>query len=201
MRSMAALTESLAAQLRRVPSEHTGSHASMRFWLACVFLVGSLAIAIGLAAGIGSVHLGMREIVAIVMNRCELTHISQTWPASDEVIALQIRIPRVLAAALVGAALSVAGTLFQGLLRNPMADPYVIGTSGGAALGATIGIFLSAELSTLFFAAVPVLAFFGALAAMVLVYWLARADGRTPVVTLLLAGFAVSVILGYTVSF
>jgi iron complex transport system permease protein len=102
-------------------------------------------------------------------------------------------------AALIGAALSAAGVLFQALLRNPLADPYAIGTSGGAALGATVGVILSVHVGAAW-ASVPTLAFVGAVGTTLLVYWLARVGGRTPVVALLLAGVSVSVILGYVMS-
>src|SRR6516165_6831438 len=175
--------------------------SSLRFRTGLGLLAVLLVASIVLASGIGAVHVPALEIVGMLLNRAGLVHLSQTWPQSDEAIILQIRLPRVLAAALVGAALAVAGVLFQGLLRNPLADPYVIGTSGGAGLGATLGVLVSARFSVLGFGAVPALAFLGALGTMVLVYRLSRVAGRTPVVTLLLAGFAVSIILGYTMSF
>jgi iron complex transport system permease protein len=88
------------------------------------------------------------------------------------------------------------------LLRNPLADPYALGVSGGAALGAAAGFLLSLGfLSLLGFSPVPLLAFVGALVAMLIVYGLARVGGRAPVVNLLLAGFAISAIMGYAVSF
>lgn len=90
----------------------------------------------------------------------------------------------------------MAGLLFQGLFRNPMADPYVIGTSGGAALGAGIGLFLLPGFSFLGFGGTATMAFVGSVASMALVYWLARIGGRVPVITLLLAGFAVSTNFG-----
>jgi iron complex transport system permease protein len=152
------------------------------------------------AAGVGSVTLPAREVLSILVRHLGLSRARPYWPASDELILFYIRLPRVLGAALVGAALSVAGTLFQGLLRNPMADPFVIGTSGGAALGATVGVLLATHFSILGFSAVPALAFLGALGTMVVVYRLSRIGGRTPVVTLLLAGFALSVILSYAMS-
>jgi len=164
-------------------------------------LAGVLVSSVVLASGVGAVHIPAREIMGMLLNRTGLVHLARTWPPSDEIIILQIRLPRVLAAALVGAALSVAGVLFQGLLRNPLADPYVIGTSGGAAFGASLGIVLFSQFSLLGFGAIPALAFLGAMGAMVLVFRLSRVGGRTPVVTLLLVGFAVSVVLGYTVSF
>jgi iron complex transport system permease protein len=119
----------------------------------------------------------------------------------EQAIILQIRLPRVLAAGLVGCALSIAGVLFQGLFRNPMADPYVIGTSGGAALGATLGIVFLPHIALLGFGASALLAFCSSLATMVLVYWLARVGGRTPIVTLLLAGLVLGSILAYSTTF
>jgi iron complex transport system permease protein len=193
---------------KRNPENRNESQASPaprslegRFQFGMATLILLFVLVTILAAGIGTVHIPSREIVSMLLTHAGLTHVPRTWPASDEIIILQIRFPRVIAAALVGAALSVAGTLFQGLLRNPMADPYVIGTSGGAALGATVGLLLSAHFSILGFGAVPTLAFFGALGTMFVVYRLSKVGGRTPVVTLLLAGFAISVILGYTMSF
>jgi iron complex transport system permease protein len=118
--------------------------------------------------------------------------------ADQRVIILTIRLPRVLAAALVGSALSVSGLLFQGLFRNPLADPYVIGSSGGAVLGASVGVFLLSSLSVAGFGGTAVLAFLGAICSITLVYSLARVNHRTPVVSLLLAGFAVSTMLSYS---
>src|SRR5205823_10173711 len=85
--------------------------------------------------------------------------------------------------------------LFQGLLRNPLADPYALGVSGGAALGGALGFLLSLSFSFLGFSPVPILAFIGAMVAMSLVYALARSGARAAIVTLLLAGFAVSAIM------
>jgi ABC-type Fe3+-siderophore transport system permease subunit len=176
------------------------SAPNRKFFLElCALLAAFLIVAI-LAAGAGAVAIPGREVLAILFRHLGFTHAPPYWPSSDEVILLQIRLPRVLGAALVGAALSVAGTLFQGLLRNPMADPFVIGTSGGAALGGTLGVLLATRVSVLGFGAVPALAFLGALGTMVIVYRLSRVGGQTPVVNLLLAGFAMSVILSYAMS-
>jgi iron complex transport system permease protein len=101
----------------------------------------------------------------------------------------------VLTAGLVGAGLALAGLLFQGLFRNPMADPYVIGSQGGAILGACIGISFLSQWSVFGFSATTMLAFAGSAATMALVYSLARSAGKTNVMTLLLAGFAVSTML------
>jgi len=106
-----------------------------------------------------------------------------------------VRLPRVLTAGVIGGALSIAGVLFQGLFRNPMAEPYVLGTSGGAALGAAFGIFLFPHTSILGFSAAASLAFVGSIVTITGVYGLARVGGRTPTVPLLLAGLAISVVL------
>src|SRR5258708_38977977 len=116
--------------------------------------------------------------------------------STDSVILFEIRLPRVLASVLVGAALAVACPLFQGLFRNPMADPYVIGSSGGAALGAGIGLFLLPRFSFLGFGATAAMAFVGSVATMALVYWLARVGGAVAACSLLLAGSRVSTEFG-----
>jgi len=101
------------------------------------------------------------------------------------VIVRDLRLPRVLAAALVGGALAVAGTLLQGLFRNPLADPYVTGTSAGAALGAVGMIALGSDLAA---TVIPLAAFAGAMISALVVWQLARLGGRTTVLTVLLAG-------------
>lgn len=183
------------------PAPPAVKQSALRFRAGLTLLAVLVGISVVLAAGIGAVHIPSGEIIRMLLNRTGFIHLRPTWPLSDEIIIFQIRLPRVLAAAMVGAALSVAGVLFQGLFRNPLADPYVIGTSGGAAFGATLGVVLFSHFSILGFGAVPALAFLGALGTMALVFRLSRVGGRTPVVTLLLVGFAISVILGYSVSF
>lgn len=106
------------------------------------------------------------------------------------VILRDLRIPRLLLAAGVGAALSVSGAIYQGLFRNPLADPFVLGVSGGSALGAVAGIVLRVP-AVLGLAGVSACSLGGGLAAAGLVYRIARAGGRVPLGTLLLAGFAV----------
>lgn len=117
-------------------------------------------------------------------------------------IVLQIRLPRMLLACLVGASLSLAGAAFQGLLRNPLADPYIVGTSSGAAFGAAVAIVLGLSSSfEVAWPARPLFAFLGALATMYFVFALSRVDGRLPVDTFLLAGVVVGSFLWAFVSF
>lgn len=147
------------------------------------------------ATAVGSISIPFSDVIKICWNKVTAFDFAPTWRAVDETIVLQIRLPRVIGGALVGAALATAGVLFQGLLRNPMADPYIIGTSAGSALGATVAMLLPVSTAFLGFGMVPVLAFAGALSTVFLVYYLARVGGRTPVVSMLLAGFVVSAML------
>ena len=170
------------------------------FWVS-LFLGGVLVFSVFIASALGSVSISLPDIFHMVLNKIAIFHFPTTWRAVDETIIFQIRLPRVVGAALVGAALATAGVLFQGLLRNPLADPYITGTSAGAALGATIAMILPLNLAFLGFGLVPVAAFIGALVTVILVYNMARVGGRTPIVSMLLAGFVVSALLTAVITF
>ncbi|MFC6835986.1 vitamin B12 ABC transporter permease BtuC [Halomarina ordinaria] len=123
---------------------------------------------------------------------------------TTRIIVVQLRLPRIALAAVVGFALAAAGTVMQGFFRNPMADPSIIGVSSGAAVGAVAAIVLGTPAVLGVVPAgvrIALLAFAGALASAALVYLIASKDGRTPVATLLLAGVAVQTFLGAVVSF
>ncbi len=160
-----------------------------------------LVASIFLASAFGAVTINLPDISKMVLNKLTFFDFPSTWRAVDETIIFQIRLPRVIGGALVGAALATAGALFQGLLRNPMADPYIIGTSAGAALGATIAMMLPINLAFFGFGLVPLAAFFGALTTVILVYNLARVGGKTPIISMLLAGFVVSSLLAAVIAF
>ena len=170
-------------------------------WLRQSGQVGALVVALVgvviLAVSIGATPISFWHIVAIFLNATGIFHFKATWADTAPTILFAVRLPRVLAAVLVGMALGAAGTLFQGLLRNPLADPFLLGTSSGAALGATVGFLVPGLLTVawLGFSVIAVLAFVGALLAAALVYRLATRGGQTPVVTLLLAGVAVGAML------
>ena len=168
------------------PREGERSRYPLLLALLCALLCGSILI----AAGMGAVPIPLHSLADSLLGRAALTE-------EQHLILFSIRLPRILAAAVVGSALSVSGLLFQGLFRNPLADPYVIGSSGGALMGASIGVFLLPQLSMAGFGATAFLGFIGAICSIVLVYSLASVNGRTPVVALLLAGFAVSTMLSY----
>src|SRR5262249_5884047 len=105
----------------------------------------ALLVSVVVATAAGAVAISPLHTALVLLNATHLFHFQRSWDATDEVILLQLRLPRVAGAMLVGAALGMAGVLFQGLLRNPLADPLLLGTSSGAALGATIGFILPAE--------------------------------------------------------
>ena len=174
---------------------------SNRLVLILLLLGGGLVIASLLASAFGAVTIPLPDILKMALNKAAVFDFPSTWRAVDETIIFQIRLPRVIGGALVGAALATAGVLFQGLLRNPMADPYIIGTSAGAALGATIAMMLPINLAFLGFGLVPAAAFIGALATVILVYNLARVGGKTPIISMLLAGFVVSALLAAVMAF
>ncbi|MFL5657533.1 MAG: FecCD family ABC transporter permease [Ktedonobacteraceae bacterium] len=157
---------------------------------------GLLLTVILLGVSFGSTPIPIGTIVKILLNGTGIFHFARQWDPTDELIVWQVRMPGVVGAALVGSGLAVAGVLFQGMLRNPLADPFLIGTSSGAALGATIAFVL--PFDTLYgslFSLTPFLAFIGAMLTVMLVYSIARTGGQTPVVTLLLAGVVINAVL------
>ena len=163
--------------------------------IVLVLLALALIGAVLLACALGAVSIPPLDIIKMTLNKIHFANFQATWQLADETIIFQIRLVRVIGAALVGAALATAGVLFQGLLRNPMADPYITGTSGGAALGATIAMMLPLGLAFSGFGLIPIAAFCGALATILIVYNLAKVGSKTPIVSMLLAGFVVSSML------
>ncbi|NBC30889.1 MAG: iron chelate uptake ABC transporter family permease subunit, partial [Spirochaetes bacterium] len=118
---------------------------------------------------------------------------------ANRVIVLRIRLPRIILAALVGVGLAVSGTVFQGVFRNPLAEPYILGVSGGAALGVTI-YSVSGAISILGAPGLPLAAFLGAMLASITVLFVGGM-GKTSTTTLLLAGIAVGFFMSAIISF
>jgi len=156
-----------------------------------------------LAASMGAVSIPITTTLKIIASK-----VFGTKPALDgnmlsiyETILFKVRFARIVLAVLVGVALSVSGVVYQGIFKNPMADPYIIGVSSGAALGATVAAILFKGLGVLGFTLVPVLAFIGATLTVFFVYNLARTGTKVPVATLLLAGVAIGALLQALTSF
>jgi iron complex transport system permease protein len=156
-------------------------------------LILALAVAVALGAGIGPVVVPPDVMLAILLRK---TGILLDVPVSmqQEAIFWTIRLPRVALGVLAGAALAVSGALLQGVFRNPLADPGLIGVSSGAALGAVAVIVLG--ISSLGLMTLPLAAFLTGTATTFFVYRLAQRHGRTDVATLLLVGLALNAMAG-----
>ncbi len=158
---------------------------------------GLVALVVVLVAGVaaGAVFVPPGDTVAILAHRLLGLDLGGQWTAAQETIVFELRLPRVLMAMTVGVGLAVAGATFQGVLRNPLADPYVLGTASGAALGAAVAVLLPVRSLFFEFGLLHGLAFLGALAAVWLVYKLSRVGGHGQMTSLLLTGYAVASLL------
>ncbi len=162
-----------------------------------------LFICIITAASIGSASLSPKKSFIILLSKIPLLRqfiSKQEIPKVYVTILFQIRLPRILLSALVGGSLAFVGAVFQGLFRNPLADPHILGISSGAALGATIAILFGIQMSFLGLGAIGCLAFLGALLTVLLVYQLSCTGLGTDTVGLLLTGTAVSTMLSSVIS-
>jgi iron complex transport system permease protein len=185
-------TRSLSTELRPV-----GLAGRIRGRPGTIALLGLVVLAISLVAGVtvGSIQIGVTDTIGVILQRALGLDLGGHWTAATETIVWELRLPRVLTAALVGCGLAVAGATFQGIVRNPLADPYVLGTSSGAALGAALAIILPIGLTVFQFGLVNIWAFIGALAASQLVFRLGGAGGTGGMTRLLLTGYAVGSVL------
>ena len=157
--------------------------------------LGALFVVMVAGVAAGSVAVPPIDTLAILAHRVLGLELGLTWTAAEETIVFDLRLPRVLTAMTVGIGLSVAGATFQGVLRNPLADPYVLGTASGAALGAAVAVLLPTRTLILDFGLLHGLAFVGALGAVWLVYRLSRVGGHGQMTSLLLTGYAVGSLL------
>ena len=157
----------------------------MRTAVVFALLAAALVVSAAAAVFIGAVQIGPGDVVGALFGRDDV----------NGTIIRQLRLPRVLGAALVGGALAGSGVLLQGLLRNPLADPFVTGTQAGASLGAVIAVSLGASAVI-----VPLASFVGAMLAIALVWRLARLGGRTTVLTVLLAGVVLTSFAGAVIT-
>ena len=165
--------------------------------LIVLFFTIVVAITIGSVGPIGSGNperIPMQAVWDILIGK------SRLWPVSYKTIIMDIRLPRILLAALVGCALAVSGVVMQSIFRNPMADPFIIGLSSGAAVGASISILMGLSISIGIYST-PFLAFVGAGLTIFGVYFIARSRGKVKVETLLLTGIAIGSFLTAVTSF
>ena len=178
--------------------ESTYFRRTSRWKLNVILLIVALIVTVLVSLNVGYAQISFTNILAILGKQVPFLNgfvdSSGVLP-SDTAIILQIRLPRIIAGVIVGAALAAAGVLYQGVFKNPMADSYVLGVSAGAAVGATFSILFGVSFAIFGFRLTQVAAFLGALLAMFLVYNISRVGSRVPVTTLLLCGIAVNFFL------
>jgi iron complex transport system permease protein len=174
--------------MTRVEGDRSCTAAIVLVWLS----VALVAVAV-ISLGVGPAGLPLGRVIEVLAAGPNATHL----PMGDVLIVWQIRMPRVILGALIGASLAVAGAVLQGLFRNPLADPGLVGVSSGAALGAVSTIVLGPGMLAPLFAvlgvfALPGASFLGGLISTILLYAIATRRGRTSVATMLLAGIAIA---------
>tara|TARA_B100000989_G_scaffold279702_1_gene242545 strand:- start:2480 stop:3586 length:1107 start_codon:yes stop_codon:yes gene_type:complete len=184
-----------------------GVFSNKRKYLYIIFLslITALIILTLFSIGIGAVFIPVDDVIKIIMHQFLSTAIQEELIQS-EVILIAIRLPRVLMCLLIGATLAVCGAVLQGLFRNPLADPQLIGVSSGAALGAAISIILGPSLNKLLpemeiSSILPFMAFFGGFAATTIVYRISSKHGKTSVSTMLLSGIAINALCGSIIGY
>ncbi len=168
--------------------------------VAVVVLATTLALVVLISAGMGYVRIPLKEMAHIIMSGLTggvdtLTGMDPLFP----VIVMDVRLPRILTAALVGGGLAVSGAVFQGILLNPLADPYTLGVSAGAAFGASIAFLLN--ISYMGAWSVSLFAFLGAIATLAIVVFLSSSAGGLSSNNLILSGIIVAAILAAGISF
>lgn len=161
-------------------------------WPMLVILVVLLAVSLLYAAATGAVKISAAEIIEILTKRIDTVNAS---------ILIDIRLPRVLLAAVIGAGLAAVGGVMQSIFKNPLVDSYTLGMSSGAALGAVISIVTGMNVSVMGIETTGVFAFAGAVLTLFFVYSLAYTKSRMSINSLLLAGVAVSYFLSSVISF
>jgi iron complex transport system permease protein len=173
------------------------SQYSFLCWFVILLVVAVGAIVT--ASGMGFISIAPGAVV-----KCVLSAVSgriELLAGLDEVypfVVLDVRLPRILCAALVGAGLAVSGVVFQGILLNPLADPYTLGISSGAAFGASLALLL--DITTMSHVSVPLFAFIGAVSTLFVVLWLSTFNGQMSANTLILSGVIVGAILSAGIS-
>ncbi len=163
--------------------------------LILILLTLALILTVLISLNVGYAQIPFQNILAILARQIPFLN-SYVDPSlflpRDAAIILQIRLPRIIAGVVVGAALSSSGVVYQGVFKNPMADSYLLGVSSGAAVGASLSILFGTGYSVFGLGILQLAAFTGALFAMFLVYNIARVGSKVPVTMLLLCGLAVN---------
>lgn len=167
-----------------------------------IILLTLLAVSVGIGISVGSTVIPLTHSIAYVVYHLPFGDwlISPNWTETEATIIAKIRLPRVFLGILVGSSLSLAGVAFQGVLRNPLADPYILGVSAGASVGAAATLAFGAGIA-FGFLTVPFVSFLGAMTSIVLVFLLGRMDRILRTETLILSGVVVNSFLGAILTF
>jgi iron complex transport system permease protein len=173
-----------------------------RYLLILFALLVAVVLCTGLTTLVGPAGAPTGAVFGALVDGLRSLVTGQAAPADSlHTIVLSLRLPRAILACLVGACLALAGVVMQALFQNPMADPYLVGVSGGAGLGAVAAMMLGINLELAGFTAVPLLAFTGALGVTLLVYLLSQRGGKVQTATLLLTGIAVGSLVASVTAF
>ena len=175
---------------------HTGPVLTVHRWMAVIggLLLACVAVLV-LCLQFGATSVGIGTVASAIAHLLRGDEASSLRVGTSEIIMVQIRFPRVLMGFFVGAGLAAVGVTLQALLRNPLADPYVLGVSSGSALGVSLAILFGIGSTFLLLPILPLFGFVGGLLALLLIYRLAQSKGRLPVHSLLLAGVILNAIL------
>lgn len=150
---------------------------------------------------IGSSDISFFQTLKILLNKVFRMNVELGDIKNSSInIIWVVRLPRVILAFLVGGSLAICGASYQGIFKNPMADPFILGVSSGAALGASIGIVTKFKFSFLGLSPISILAFIGAIITITIVYNISRIGNKVPVTTLLLSGIAIGQLLSAVIS-
>jgi iron complex transport system permease protein len=179
-----------------------GAFLTKSRWMATLGILGLTAVAISfICLRFGAQPIAYGEILRVLVDAMSRKEIDGMTSDVASTILLQVRLPRMLLGFMVGCALATVGVALQALLRNPLADPYVLGVSSGAALGAAVGVLLGAGTTFLAETALPVCGFAGGLLALVIVYRMAASYEQLPIHSLLLTGVILNAIFSALIMF
>ena len=172
-----------------------------RRWLVLIGLSTASVAVMLLCSGFGAAQVSGRDLMAAVLHLITAGPIDGAVDDRAGAILFQVRLPRVLMGFLVGGTLAIVGAALQALLRNALADPYVLGVSSGAALGVALAMLLGMGSIMAVVPVLPLWGFFGGLMALILIYRLAQSHGRLPIHSLLLAGVILNAMLTALIMF
>lgn len=175
---------------------HAGTVLTIHRWVTVIGTLLAASVAVfALCLQFGATSVGLGTVARGIMHIVRGGEAESAGLETSEIIMVQIRFPRVLLGFLVGSSLAAVGVTLQALLRNPLADPYVLGVSSGSAVGVSVAMLIGIGSTFMLLPMLPLFGFAGGLLALLLIYRLAQSQGRLPIHSLLLAGVILNAIL------